>query len=318
VLDITGRYGTHFNELCSPAIQRNHEDAVQAQIAARLNDTSMRGDEAGNVREFEVAIRDLLDRFLQGSARLLLLNPNRFEVSRMAMRPSFNNPNRALMLTRLSMVDVTRVISESLLALVQAMPEPQDEKARVCLVLEEAHSLVPEWNSTTRDDERESVNGTVRAILQGRKYGYGCVLITQRTANVAKSVLNQCNTILGMRVYDATGMGFLENYVGEAHAKVLASLKNRQAVFFGRGSTCDAPIVIQLNDAVDFRDGYWAKVVGAVPITPLFGELGNAAGEPALAVDAQVAVPADEPPNVPDLQADDPFEDDDDDDEIPF
>lgn len=143
----------------------------------------------------------------------------------------------------------------------------------MCLVLEEAHSLVPEWNATTRDDEREAVNGTIRALLQGRKYGYGCLLVTQRTANVTKSILNQCNTILGMRVYDTTGMGFLENYVGEAHAKVLASLKNRQAVFFGRASTCEAPIVIQLNDANAFRDGFWADVVGQIRPTQTFNDL---------------------------------------------
>lgn len=43
---------------------------------------------------------------------------------------------------------------------------------------------------TSPKTERQAVNGSARAILQGRKYGYGCVLVTQRTANVTKSILN--------------------------------------------------------------------------------------------------------------------------------
>jgi len=280
VLDITDRYAPHFHDVCPPTVQEDHENAIRTAIAARVNDLTVRGNEAGNVPDFDVALRDLLSRFLNGPARLMILNPSRFEVTRMEMRPSFNAPTRALMLARLSMVEITRKVGETVLQLVQAMPPPEDERARVCLVLEEAHSLVPEWNSTTQDADREAVNGTVRALLQGRKYGYGCLLITQRTANVTKSLLNQCNTILGMRVYDATGMGFLENYVGEAYSKVLGALKNREAVFYGRGSTCEAPIVIRLNDSGAFRLGFWDAAVAGISPTPAFADL---AGPPPVA-----------------------------------
>lgn len=108
---------------------------------------------------------------------------------------------------------------------------------------------------------------TARAVLQGRKYGMGCLLITQRTANVTKSILNQCNTVCAMRSYDATGMGFLENYVGSAHASLLATLPDRTAVVFGRASSCNAPIVVRLNDAEDFEAGYWAEQRAGVPAT---------------------------------------------------
>jgi hypothetical protein len=133
--------------------------------------------------------------------------------------------------------------------------------------LEEAHSLVPEWNSTTNDTERYAANGTARAILQGRKYGLGCLLITQRTANVTKSILNQCNTVFAMRIYDATGMGFLQNYVGPAHAALLATLGDRTAVVFGRASSCNSPIIVRLNDAEDFNEGFWRNCIGTVPVT---------------------------------------------------
>jgi DNA helicase HerA-like ATPase len=149
-------------------------------------------------------------------------------------------------------------------------------------VLEEAHSLVPEWSSATNDAERQAVNGTARAVLQGRKYGYGSLIVTQRTANVTKSILNQCNTIFGMRVFDATGMGFLENYIGSTYAQLLASLRDRQAVVFGRASSCNSPLIVDVNDSEVFRRGFWEQRVGRLPVTqPPEGE----AVEPAAALD---------------------------------
>ena len=72
---------------------------------------------------------------------------------------------------------------------------------------------------------------TARAILQGRKYGMGCLLITQRTANVTKSILNQCNTIFAMRMFDDTGRDFLSNYIGSDYAKILPSMEARHGAF---------------------------------------------------------------------------------------
>lgn len=130
------------------------------------------------------------------------------------------------------------------------------ENARLCLVLEEAHSLVPEWNSVAHDGDRNATNGTAKAILQGRKYGFGCLLITQRTANVTKSILNQCNTIFGLRVFDATGMDFLSNYIGSDYASLLATLPPRHCVAFGRSLNTQNPLIVELNHRDEFNEQF--------------------------------------------------------------
>ena len=104
--------------------------------------------------------------------------------------------------------------------------------ARVLLVLEEAHALVPEWNSTSYGGDQRASNGTAKAVLQGRKFGMGVLLITQRTANVTKTILNQCNTVIALRTFDATGMDFLRNYIGGTYADILSALQERTAVIF--------------------------------------------------------------------------------------
>lgn len=260
-LDITGQYSAYFGDICPPEVEEEITAALNTKIADKLEDKTEAEGQAGNYRAFQSAIQELLREFMEGDERLLILNPSRIEVSRMVGNPFKGQANFML---RLTTVEVTQVVSEAILELVHGKVS---KEAKVCLVLEEAHSLIPEWNSTVHDAEKGAVNGTARAILQGRKYGFGCLLITQRTANVTKSILNQCNTIFGLRIYDATGLGFLENYIGASHAKLLASLPERQAVVFGRASSCNAPIIIGLNDAEQVKTGFWEPALDGIPKT---------------------------------------------------
>ena len=150
-------------------------------------------------------------------------------------------------------VEVTRLISETTLELLQ---DKMSVKARACLVYEEAHSLVPEFTSVSSPSDREACNGTARAILQGRKFGLGCLVVAQRTANVTKTILNQCNTVFAMRTFDETGKEFLANYIGKDYANSLSSILERHAVLFGKASSCENPILIRLNDRDKFLQAF--------------------------------------------------------------
>jgi hypothetical protein len=70
-----------------------------------------------------------------------------------------------------------------------------------------------------------------------------------------------------MRVYDATGMEFLANYVGPAYAPLLSTLRDRQAVVFGRASSCNAPLILNLNDTDAFLNKFWKSRVDPMPRT---------------------------------------------------
>lgn len=133
-----------------------------------------------------------------------------------------------------------------------AMKQGESQTAKYLLVFEEAHSLVPEWNSVANEGDKSATNGTAKVILQGRKYGLGSLTVTQRTANVSKSILNQCNTIFAMRVFDDTGKGFLENYIGSDYANTLPTLDERHAIAIGKGLRLKQPVIIQLNDRAQF------------------------------------------------------------------
>lgn len=125
-----------------------------------------------------------------------------------------------------------------------------EPKPKVLLVLEEAHLLVPEWNFNPDKGLQGVVNVTSQTVLQARKYGLGVLVISQRTANVVKSILNQCNTMISFQAFDETGFDFLKNYMGSFHVQSLPSLKPRHGIVVGKASLSRRPIMARFADQV--------------------------------------------------------------------
>ena len=130
-----------------------------------------------------------------------------------------------------------------------------DVPARLCIVLEEAHSLIPEWNQVAQQADVQQVNRAARVILQGRKFGLGTLIISQRTANVTKTILNQCNTVFALRSFDQTGLDFLRNYMGEEYAQAISTLPDRTAILVGKASSSARPIILKVSDFADRWSG---------------------------------------------------------------
>lgn len=123
-------------------------------------------------------------------------------------------------------------------------------RPKILLVLEEAHLLVPEWNFNPQRGMQDQVNKISQIVLQARKYGLGFLVVSQRTANVTKSVLNQCNTIVSFQAFDETGFDFLKNYMGAFHVRSLPNLKPRHGIVVGKASRSRRPVMVRLSDQV--------------------------------------------------------------------
>jgi len=248
-IDLTSQYATELADFFDASIESAKIQELQTIGQAGKTVIKKNVEEGGSKNAFSIAVTKYLQEFLEpgNPHKLTILNPSHFEVWRQDSKPFGDTASMA----SLTPTEITQIISEATLQIAQKFG--MTDKARVCLVYEEAHSLIPEWNSVAAEGDKAATNGTARAILQGRKYGLGCLLITQRTANVTKTILNQCNTVFAMRTFDDTGKEFLSNYLGSEYASKLPSLKERQAVFFGRASSCENPVIIRLNDQGDFR-----------------------------------------------------------------
>lgn len=245
-LDLTDQYST----LLSDFIDTGYQQAVQQALedAATGRPVAQGKEEGGSVHAFNAGVNTAITAFLSPDTEqsLLIFNPAGFRVS----KQTTNAYQGQAAFTDLTPCEITAIFSSAALKSCQELG--MVDQARACLVYEEAHSLVPEWNSVASDGDKNATAASARAILQGRKFGLGCLLVTQRTANVTKTILNQCNSIFAMRTFDDTGKDFLGNYIGSDYARVLPSLQERHAVFFGKASSCDDPVLIRLNDRDNF------------------------------------------------------------------
>ncbi|WP_152020820.1 ATP-binding protein [Aliarcobacter butzleri] len=194
----------------------------------------------GNENFYQKKVKKRLQAFDKSKGKILILNPDWHKVNK--ARTTFN----IVYADDLTIAEKTRIIAEQVF--MYAMSQGETDKARFLLVFEEAHSLIPEWNSTANPGDQSASNGTAKVILQGRKYGLGSFVVTQRTANISKSILNQCNTIFALRVFDDTGKQFLENYIGSDYANVLPTLEERHCIAVGKAMKLKQPIILKLND----------------------------------------------------------------------
>lgn len=246
VLDLTNQYATELSPYFDANIEQGLENALKAVGPPGKNNAKQNVAEGGSIEDFRNALRGQLTMFATTpGVNLKIYNPTAFEVWRQDSKPYSGQAS----MVQLTPTEITRIVAEIAL---EVCSTSITDQARMCVVLEEAHSLIPEWNAVVSDGDKAATNGTAKAILQGRKYGLGCLVVTQRTANVTKTILNQCNTVFALRVFDSTGMEFLRNYVGDDYAGVLSTLEDRHAVVFGRASSCSDPVLVRLNDRETF------------------------------------------------------------------
>lgn len=123
-----------------------------------------------------------------------------------------------------------------------------DKCPRVLIVVEEAHTVMPEPSTMGLGDHdsRGLVSKISQIALQGRKYGVGLLVIAQRTATVSKSVLTQCNTVISLSSFDETSLGFLSNVYGDAFKAIIPALPRLHAVVFGKGVRSERPVVVEI------------------------------------------------------------------------
>ena len=241
-IDLTNQYSKELPKYISPdLIQVDFDSEILATLKAG-NAIGIPANPAswGNEVLYRTTIATEIDAFIASEKRVITINPDIHNVSKAGS--SFNITHKV----DLTPAEKVRFISERLIVKASSLGETSE--ARFLIVFEEAHSLVPEWNSIANEGDKNATNGTAKVILQGRKYGLGSFVVTQRTANISKSILNQCNTIFAMRVFDDTGKQFLENYIGSDYSNLLPTLEERHCIAIGKALKLKQPVILELND----------------------------------------------------------------------
>ncbi len=117
---------------------------------------------------------------------------------------------------------------------------------RILIVLEEAHTIIPETAGSGFDNDTQWVVGRIGQIaLQGRKYGVGLLIVSQRTALVSKTILSQCNTYFTHSLIDQTSLTYLANVYSVDHVKVIPNLRFLEFIAYGKAVRSERPLLVR-------------------------------------------------------------------------
>jgi len=137
------------------------------------------------------------------------------------------------------------VIARTLFS-VKLWQTPEERKQTpILLVCEEAHRYVPNRGEAQYEAAQEAIR---RLAKEGRKYGIGLMLVSQRPSEVEATVLSQCNSWVVLRITNDADREHVRSILPDSLAgltKVLSGLRRREAVFVGQATTLPSRILIK-------------------------------------------------------------------------
>lgn len=237
-VDFTNEYSARFSDLNPSKIIAENR---QTEMFGAIEELAAELDKFPNQRDRKLMAQKeqiLQDRFIEGISQFLKSGSSvaLFEL------PDVSNTTGILEYTKWFFRMLFRIAKTE-----------NNYGQRLCIVLEEAHTVIPEWNFIGVEEKKAQslVNSIGQIALQGRKYGIGFIVIAQRTANVSKTVLTQCNSIIAFQQFDKTSGDFLANYMGTEMVLALPSLRFRQAVAVGKGFKTGAPVIFEVPEITE-------------------------------------------------------------------
>jgi len=118
------------------------------------------------------------------------------------------------------------------------------------LVMEEAHTFIKRYNEDSEYPSSAAICCQVfeRIAREGRKFGLGLVLSSQRPSELSPTALSQCNTFLLHRISNDRDQELVHRLVPDnlrGLLRDLPSLPARQAILLGWAS--ELPVLVQMN-----------------------------------------------------------------------
>ncbi len=113
---------------------------------------------------------------------------------------------------------------------------PRNREFPILLLCEEAHSYIPRESGGQYDGTRKTME---RIAKEGRKYGVGLGVVTQRPHELSETVLSQCGTYICLRITNPDDQAYVRDLVPESEGdltNILSSLGRGEAMIMGEGT----------------------------------------------------------------------------------
>lgn len=146
---------------------------------------------------------------------------------------------------------VTAVIARMVFEALQRYLKLNSVTLPTVLVMEEAHTFIKRYKEDVENQDAATVCCQVfeRIAREGRKFGLGLVLSSQRPSELSPTVLSQCNTFLLHRISNDRDQELVHRLVPDnlrGLLRELPSLPSQSAILLGWAS--ELPVLVKMND----------------------------------------------------------------------
>lgn len=111
-----------------------------------------------------------------------------------------------------------------------------DARHPIVLVCDEAHLYLPSSAASTGPLEKRALENFERIAKEGRKYGVGLMVVSQRPSDISTTILSQCSNIISLRLANKTDQAVVRQLLPESLEglmEVLPTLDVGEAVVVG-------------------------------------------------------------------------------------
>jgi DNA helicase HerA-like ATPase len=144
---------------------------------------------------------------------------------------------------------VSSVIARTIFNLKIWESESERSQNPILLVCEEAHRYVPNRGEAAYESAQSAIR---RIAKEGRKYGIGLLLVSQRPSEIEGTVLSQCNSWLVLRLTNELDKSQIRSMLPDSLdglIKVLSGLRQREAIFVGQAAILPSRILLNKLEA---------------------------------------------------------------------
>jgi hypothetical protein len=186
-----------------------------------------------NACEYPTDIKELIGRRGQGIGRLVIIDLQ-----------GLSDEARQVIVALLS-IDILQAASDKV------------DPTRPCfLVYEEGHNFAP---SSGQSISRSIIK---RIAAEGRKFGVGFAIISQRPSKLDPDVTSQCNTLITMRIKNPEDQSFIKKsseQLSQADIDELPALSTGEALISGR--SIPAPLLVRVGTKALKHGGESPKIL---------------------------------------------------------
>lgn len=146
---------------------------------------------------------------------------------------------------------VTAVVARIVFEALQRYRKIHKVALPTVMVMEEAHTFIKRYKEDIENQDAASICCQVfeRIAREGRKFGLGLVLSSQRPSELSPTVLSQCNSFLLHRISNDRDQELVNRLVPDnlkGLLRELPSLPSQNAILLGWAS--ELPVLVKMND----------------------------------------------------------------------